>query len=203
MVRFLLYIKHHLPFIWRLAEQINGRLFCIIHKKRFEKVIQEVLGASCLNHYTFRQLNSQDLKSLETLLMNQPPERVKYFRPHDFDYQSLFKVHNNTGFLMFGVFNGDEMAGYFFLRCFWTRKCFVGRLIDKQYEGKGIGKEMNKIMYNTGWKSGFRVLSTISRDNSLVMRSHANNPSIKILKKLKDNYMLVEFLQPGNNSITD
>ena len=182
---------------------MNGRFFNILYKMRFEKVIQEVLGTSSLNGYTFRTLNLQDLTSLEVFLKNQSPERVKYFRPHDFDSRSLIKVHNNPGFLMFGVFNDSEMIGYFFLRCFWTRKCFVGRLLDKRFEGKGIGKEMNRIMYNTGWKSGFRVLSTISSDNILVMRSHANNPSITILKKLKDNYMLVEFLPLDINNETD
>lgn len=203
MVRFLLYIKHHLPVIWTIAEQINGWLFLVLHKKKVEKTLQEVLGSPCLEDYIFRQLNFQDLVLLETFLKSQSTERLKYFRPHDFDYQSLLRVHNNPGFLMFGVFDNDEMAGYFFLRCFCTRKCFVGRLLDKKYEGKGIGKEMNRIMYNTGWKSGFRVLSTISSDNSLVMRSHAKNPAITVIRKLKNNYVLVEFLEPANNSIPE
>lgn len=198
MIRLLLYIKHNLPFLWRFAEKINGTLFRLLYKNRFDKIIPGIVGASSFTFYTVRQLCLHDLKSLEAFLGRQPGERVTYFNPHGFDYRSLLAVYNNPGFFMFGVYKEYEMAGYFFLRCFWNRKCFVGRLIDQQYEGRGIGKEMNRVMYNTGWRAGFRVLSTISRNNSLVMRSHASNPCIVVLKELKNNYILVEFL-PGES----
>lgn len=96
---------------------------------------------------------------------------------------------------MMGVFDKKRLVGYFFLRCFWNRKCFVGRLIDEPYEGKGIGRVMNHIMYNIGWNAGFRVLSTISKKNHLVMKSHANNPSMVVLKELDNDYLLVEFVK--------
>ena len=94
---------------------------------------------------------------------------------------------------MMGVFKDNEIAGYFFLRCFWNRKCFVGRLIDESHEGQGIGRVMNSIMYNSAWKSNFRCLSTISKNNFSVMRSHANNKTMKILRELENDYLLVEF----------
>lgn len=87
--------------------------------------------------------------------------------------------------------------GYFFLRFFWNRKCFVGRLIDEPCEGKGIGRAMNNIMYNIGWRMGFRVMSTISKNNHLVMRSHANNHRMVVLKELADDYLFVEFVEKG------
>jgi len=55
---------------------------------------------------------------------------------------------------------------------------------------------MNNIMYNTAWRSGFRCLSTISKNNKLVMRSHANNKALKVLKTLPNDYLLVEFVRP-------
>lgn len=102
---------------------------------------------------------------------------------------------------MMGVFDGPRMLGYFFLRCFWNRKCFVGRLIDEPYEGKGIGRVMNSIMYNIGWRSGFRVLSTISKNNHLVMKSHASNPLMVVLKELDNDFLFVEFIE-GKNETT-
>ena len=194
MVRILLYIKHNLPGIWRLTERINGFLFSLLYEDRFKKIIPDVLCASSLNDYTCRLLEMNDLHSLEAFLIKQPSERVEYFKPHGFNYNSLLEAYNNPAFFMFGIFKGEEMAGYFFLRCFLNKKSFVGRIISQNYEGKGIGKEMNRIMYNTGWNGGFRVLSTISKNNNLVMRSHARNPYIVIRKELKNNYVLVEFL---------
>jgi hypothetical protein len=73
----------------------------------------------------------------------------------------------------------------------------VGRLIDEPYEGKGIGRVMNSIMYNAGWSSGFRVLSTISRNNHWVMKSHANNSTMVILKELDNDFLFVEFKKPA------
>lgn len=202
MVRILLYIKHNLPGVWKLAEMVNGALFRLLHERRFNVAVRQVLDDSPVSEYTYRLLQPDDLKTLETLLLNQTPERVEYFKPHAFNYKSLLNVYNNPAFFMFGVFKGEDLAGYFFLRCFWSKKCFVGRIIHPDYEGKGIGKEMNRIMYNTGWMTGFRVLSTISRNNKLVIRSHSGNPYMVVLKELKDNYMMVEFLpKPDHNRI--
>ena len=195
MIRVLLYIKHNLPGVWKLTETVNGILFKLLYWKRFNEAVSRVLDSSPVSEYKYRLLHPDDLRSLETLLINQKPERLEYFNPHAFDYKSLLNVRNNPAFFMFGVFEGEELVGYFFLRCFWNRKCFVGRIICPAYEGKGIGKEMNRIMYNTGWMAGFRVLSTISRNNKLVMRSHAGNPYMVVVKELKDNYFMVEFLQ--------
>ena len=95
---------------------------------------------------------------------------------------------------MMGTFADQKMVGYFFLRFFANRKCFVGRLIDKEYRGKGIGYEMNKIMYNTAWEMGFRCLSTISKNNKSVMGAHAKNSAMIVLKELQNDYLLVEFI---------
>jgi hypothetical protein len=58
---------------------------------------------------------------------------------------------------------------------------------------------MNQILYNTAWRSGFRCLTTVSKNNALVMRSHANNPTFRILKELPNDYLYVEFVQPTPN----
>ena len=71
----------------------------------------------------------------------------------------------------------------------------MGRLIDTNYRGKGIGEVMNSIMYDTAWKMHFRCLSTISRNNTAVMRAHAKNGHVVILKELRDDYLLVEFVE--------
>lgn len=198
ITRILLFIKHHLPFIWKGIDRLNAILFRTLHGKKMKCVSDSVIGnrKAQAHNYVFRKLRQEDLPQLEKLLKNQAAERVAFFKPHSFDEASLQKVWKNPSFLMMGVFDGSLMVGYFFLRCFWTGKCFVGRLIDEPYERRGIGKTMNDIMYNIAWGTGFRCLSTISRKNHRVMKAHAGNRSMKVLKELPNDYLLVEFIQP-------
>lgn len=196
ITKLLLYLKHHFPIIWNWVEWLNSMLFRILHREKFRQVSEAVTGEYSLTGFVFRQLEQEDLSELEKLLSSQSPERVVWFKPHAFDLHTLKKIHANPAFLMMGAFENSRMVGYFFLRCFWNRKCFVGRLIDEHYEGKGIGRVMNNIMYNTAWRSGFRCLSTISKNNKLVMRSHAHNKAMKVLKSLPNDYLLVEFVKP-------
>jgi RimJ/RimL family protein N-acetyltransferase len=101
---------------------------------------------------------------------------------------------------MMGAFDGERMIGYFFLRFFANKKCFVGRIIDKDYRGKGVGLTMNKIMYETAWGMFFRCYSTISNNNKAVIKAHAKNSSMKIRKELANDYLLVEFIREKNQS---
>jgi len=96
---------------------------------------------------------------------------------------------------MMGAFANERLIGYFFLRFFANRKCFVGRLIDADSRGKGIGQIMNNIMYETAWRLGFRCLSTISNNNKAVIGAHAKNPAMVVLKELPNEYLLVEFVR--------
>ena len=136
------------------------------------------------------------------MIDRQGSDRLRHFQPHGFAMADLEHALSNPAFLMFGVFYDGAPVGYFFLRCFWNKKCFVGRLIDQSHEGKGIGMVMNQVMYNTAWRSGFRCMTTISRANESVMRSHRNNPHVRIVQELPDNRLMLEFLpdlQAGEN----
>ncbi len=179
-----------------MIEWMNAVLFRLLHGSSFKKSINSVINDFELPGFEFRLIELNDLPEIKTLTEKQAAGRLDYFKPHKFDLKALKNVHANPAFVMMGVFEGSHIAGYFFLRCFWNRKCFVGRLIDEPYEGKGIGRVMNKIMYNIVWRSGFRCLSTISKNNHLVMRSHSNNKTMRILKELDNDYMLVEFVKP-------
>lgn len=196
LVRLLIYIKHHFKFIWQAIEWLNAVLFKLFNGHRFNQGLISVINQYSLPGFTFRQLKETDLTELHNLISSQAPARLAYFKPHGFDLISLRQAFRNQAFIMMGAFEGQKLVGYFFLRCFCNRKCFVGRLIDEPYEGRGIGRVMNSIMYNTGWKAGFRVLSTISRNNKWVMKSHANNSTMVILKELDNDFLFVEFKEP-------
>jgi hypothetical protein len=190
----LLYIKHNLFFLWALIENLNGVLFSFKYGSVLDKTLGEIVNDP-EHTYEFRRLIAEDTKDLFYLINSQDEYDLRYFSPHGFDLISLQRIFKNHAFLPMGVFCQDKMVGYFFLRFFITGKCFVGRLIDRDYRGKGIGLWMNKIMYETAWKMGFRCLSTISKNNSLVMKAHSRNNHMVILKELQNDYLLVEFIK--------
>jgi hypothetical protein len=199
MEALLIYIKHHLHFIWDLIERVNDFIFNILYKKRLKKALREVFSTLGSQPYTYRKMEQNDLEELYSMINNQDPADLKFFHPHDFDQKSLSRQFKKNAFLMMAVYDNSKMAGYFFLRFFMNGKCFVGRLIDKDYRGKHIGKVMNRIMYETAWKMNFRCLSTISKNNQFVMRSHADNQKMVVLKDLQNDYLLVEFLDNKEN----
>jgi hypothetical protein len=195
MEKILLYIKHHLRFLWDIIEWINGYIFSLLYRPGMEAVLPTVFKEAEKSSFIFRRLNLTDADALYLLIKNQDEADLEYFSPHSFDLASIIKQFRNRSFLMMGVFDAEKMIGYFFLRFFINKKCFVGRLIDKNYRGQGIGLIMNYIMYETSWRMKFRCLSTISRNNKNVMKAHAKNQSIRILKELRNDYLLVEFVR--------
>jgi len=201
MEKILIYIKHHLRFLWDIIERINGYIFYVLFKSRMEAVLPSVFNEAERSSFTFRRINLPDAEALHLLLKSQDVADLEYFSPHKFDLESIRKQCRNKSFLMMGAFDDMKIIGYFFLRFFINKKCFVGRLIDKHYRGKGIGLVMNYIMYETSWRMGFRCLSTISRNNKYVMKAHAKNQSIRILKELNNDYLLVEFVRDTKESV--
>ena len=195
MEKFLIFIKHRFRILWRIIEWGNGIAFSLFFKSRMQKVLPRVFAEFFMTDFVFRSLARSDAESLVDLINAQETEDLTYFSPHAFDLRSIEKQFSNPAFLMMGAFHEKELVGYFFLRFFASRKCFVGRLIDKEFRGKGLGRIMNNIMYETAWRMNFRCLSTISRNNTYVMRAHAKNQSMIVLKELKNDYMLVEFVK--------
>ena len=170
-------------------------LFKWLFKSKMDRVLHGVLEETKGSSMEYRELHFSDMELLKSLIDSQAPEDLNYFSPHGFDIKSMKAQFRKPSFLMLGIFSGQKLTGYFFLRFFANKKCFVGRLIDKDFRGKGIGGVMNTIMYETAWRMGFRCLSTISRNNIAVMRAHAKNPTMLILKELQNDYLLVEFTQ--------
>ena len=200
MTRLLLFIKHRLPFIWEIIEWLNAAMFRVLHRKTLVREADRCFDEFTLENYIFRKLKADDLDALFGLLHRQGDGRLDYFNPHGFDRGSLKRISGNSAFLMFGVFDDENLVGYFFLRCFCNKKCFVGRLIDEPYERKGIGRIMNNILYNTAWRSSFRCFTTVSKDNDLVMRSHSRNPFARVVDELPNDYVLIEFIQKASST---
>ncbi|TLX75674.1 GNAT family N-acetyltransferase [Labilibacter sediminis] len=193
--KILIFIKHRFGFLWKIIEHVNRFFFSILYKKSLNNVLPKIIEEYNEKPWKVRRLMPSDIQFLFNLINAQKPSDLKYFSPHGFDLNSLAKQFKNSSFLMMGVFDEENLVGYFFLRMFVNKKCFVGRLIDVNYRGKGIGLIMNQVMYKTAWGMGFRCLSTISKNNKAVVKAHEKNSSMVILKELQNDYLLIEFVK--------
>lgn len=143
----------------------------------------------------YRLLSRADLVLLRNLLVAQSSTHIKYFNPHKFDQYTLDKLWRNPAFIMFGAFKQEKLVGYFFLRFFINHQCFIGRIVDENNQRQGIAKGMSRILYEITWSSGFRCLTTISTENHSIVSLHDNELNTRIIKKLKNNYLLVEIIE--------
>jgi hypothetical protein len=201
MIKLLIQLKKRLPFIWHFVEYINGVLFKSFFEARIRKNADVILKEFKNEEFSYRFLNVDDLISLHDLFVKQNQEQFRYFKPHDFDLATIKRLYKNPAFLMLGVFDNQRMVGYFFLRCFLNKKSFTGRIVDEQYQGKGIAKRMGKILHKTAWLSNFRVFGTASRDNFKSISSYKSINNFKIIKELDNNYIYFEYLQTEEKPI--
>ena len=171
---------------------MNGWIFNVLYGKKVNDIIRDYLPYLYQDRYVYRCIDSKDLNQLFELLSNNSD--VQYFNPHNFDKETLENLHDNPSFLMMGVFDSQKLVGYFFLRFFFNKKAFIGRMVDGDYQRQGLAKGMSNIMYSITWDLGFRCLTTISEQNKPIFDLHKKEGNVVFLKKMKNNYHLVEIL---------
>ncbi|MBK6347224.1 MAG: GNAT family N-acetyltransferase [Bacteroidales bacterium] len=194
MIRFFLFIKENIPFLWKWIEGANGFVFAVLFASRFSRAEQDAFKRFRLEGFVFRPVAEEDLPALGKMILSQDREELHYFEAHEFDTGSLRRMLRNPSFLMMAVFDEGKLIGYFFLRCLVNKKCFVGRMVDKAYRKRGVGRVMNEIMYNTAWDARFRCFATVSEKNLLVMNAHKVNPRVVFRGELPDHHILIEFV---------
>ena len=92
------------------------------------------------------------------------------------------------------VFDKDKIIGYFFIRFFANRKAFRGKMVDVNFQGRGIAKNMGRIMTDVALGAGFRLFATISKDNLSSLASSKAVNEIRIVAELDNNYIYIEYL---------
>ena len=194
MVKLLLYIKHHLTFIWSIVEWCNSMVFYIIYGRKLKKATERLTTLSARPELAFRPLTGKDLPGLEKFFTEQPEDAFKFFNPHKFDLKSLRKVNRNRAFLMIGCYRNGVLAGYCFLRFFANRQAFRGKIVDPRFQGQGIAKEMGRLTTEICREMHFRLFATISKDNVKSIASSKAVNEVKIIKELPDGYYYVEYL---------
>jgi GNAT superfamily N-acetyltransferase len=191
VIALLIFVKHNCKWFWQIIEQFNVLMLFVLYSRQMRQTRQRFSRKDLANGY-FRLLESKDANQVVDLLKHVTKDEEKFFKPHGFDKKSVNKVLTSGGYMPFGFFINNQLSGYFFLRLFFTKKCFVGRYIKRDYRGMGIGKEMIRFLTDIGSGLGFSVYSTISKDNVSSLKSHQAACRVSVVKELPNNYVLIK-----------
>ena len=190
MEKLLIYIKHHVKPLWKLIESCNERYLKILHKKQLSALEERYsILAATNNEFQYRLITVDDLDGLYGLLSKLDKDYVKYFNPHGFGYDELKYVLQSINFLTFGYFYNNQLVGYFMLRLFGNKKVFTARVVDPAFNGKGVGKDMARIMYRMANELGWGAYGTACLKNIASLKTH----NYEIVKKLSNEFVFLKF----------
>lgn len=193
MYRLAHFLRDHLPLIWDFVDWLNGVLFTWRYGRKM-KALPEMLDAVA-GEYKIVEFTSFQTTDLEKFFATQPEDCFKYFKPHGFDAKSLRKLQRNKAFLAYIVKDGDSLVGYFFLRSFFLGKAYLGKMVDHDHQGKGIGKMMCLCAMDIASALGLRMFETISKDNLSSLYSTQNVLETRIVEEMPVNYLMIEDLR--------
>lgn len=189
-------IKKNFTYLWDIVELGNSILFSMSHKNKLSELDNILSDISTT--YKLRTITDSDINKLIIFFKEQPNSAYTFFKPHDFDFKSIKKVIKNKSFLSFIVVKEDAIVGYFFLRCYINGKCFRGKIVHKDWQGKGIAKLMGIAMTKVAETLNMRMFGSISPKNYASMASAKASNEIKVHKILGNGDYYIEFL-PKNN----
>ena len=189
-------IKSHFGFIWDAIEWGNAEVFTLMHREEMKRIPD--LLAECSGRYQLRLATKEDVEQMRAFFDAQPEEAFRFFQPHEFDEKGIMKVVINKSFLTFVALDGNEIAGYFFMRSFVNGKTFKGYMVGIDHRGQGVAREMGIAMNHVARELGLRMFKSISPENpaSLAVTKKVND--IKIIKKLDNGDMLIECFEKAD-----
>lgn len=184
------FVQDKMPWAWNMVEWGYAEVFALQHRKGLKEI------PALLEKYTDRfrvtVARKEDASAMAKFFTEQPEEAFKFFHPHEFDEKSLTKLIKRKSFLMFLVKDGEEIVGYFFLRCFANGITFKGRIVDARRRNQGIAKLMGNVINEVVLHLGLRLFTTISPENYASLASTKAVNDIKIVRTLENGYYYIE-----------
>jgi len=152
-------IQLHCPSIWNLIEHVNDWLFALRYHRSLAVLSHTDLG-------TTRLASDHDIQALVDFFATQSKESFTYFQPHLFDIHSIYQLIHRRSMVMFVTYANHQIIGYAFLRCFWLGKAYRGYMVDEQYRGQGIGKQLGQALNTTQRILHINTYKSISPNNT-------------------------------------
>lgn len=182
-----------------MVEWGNSEVFALQHRKGLKEL--PALLEKNTDRFAVTLAQEADATALAKFFNEQPEEAFKFFHPHEFDERSLLKLIRRKSFLMFLVKDGEEIVGYFFLRCFANGNTFKGRIVDARHRNQGIAKLMGNVINEVVLHLGLRLFTTISPENYASLASTKAVNDIKIVRTLENGYYYIECTPKANRGV--
>lgn len=157
------------------------------------KLLPELMNKSNSGNIAFTIASESDVDGLTKFLASQPEDAFEFFRPHEFDKATIKKLINQDSFVMIVARTDGRVVGYAFLRCFGNGKSFRGKIVDVNYRGRGIAKTFGQLTMEIAQTLGIGLFGTISKKNVSSMESSKSSNTIKVIKELPDDCVLIQY----------
>lgn len=181
------FLQNKVKPVWSLVEAVNAGLFRFRYGLRVRQLSDVVSAYPGVVRATV-----DDIPDLASFFSNQPEEAFEYFKPHGFDEESLSRLVKNPSMLMYVVKDGGTIVGYFFLRCFFIGKSYLGKIVDSHRQGQGIGQKMCCCAMDIASSLGIRMFETISKDNLASLYSTQKVLETKVIEEMANGYLYIE-----------
>ena len=189
------FLRDRLPFIWDLIDLLNSWIFGLRYGSKLrmiESITLEKYGKECnMKIAPMRELQAE---KLEKFFAAQPEEAYEFFKPHGFDAKSIKKIQSLNSFLAYILLDGEDVAGYCFIRSFFHGKGFRGRMVGISHRGRGLGTLMNRMINDVGFSIGLRLFETVSKRNIASYRSAMSASNVKVLEEMEDDELYLEII---------
>lgn len=178
------WLQKKCPWIWDRVESLNAAFCGIKIGKRLQ--LQDCLtggmGIADMN----------DARRLADFFARQPEESFKWFRPHGFDEGTMRKLLSRNSYIIYVLEEKGEIIGYAFLRCFINGKCFLGKMVDVNHQGKGVCTKLCEVGMNIAQKTGFRMFESINKENIGSMKASQKACDVIVVEELDNGDLLIE-----------
>ena len=178
------WLQSKCPWIWQGVETFNS-LLCGMKMGNRQK-LKDCLTADV------RIADVNDAGLLADFFARQPEESFKWFRPHAFDEATMRNLLERKSYIIYVQEEEGNIIGYAFLRCFINGKCFLGKMVDVNHQGKGVCTKLCKVGMNIAVKTGFRMFESINKDNIGSMKASQKACDVIVVEELENGDVVIE-----------
>ncbi|MBR0047439.1 MAG: GNAT family N-acetyltransferase [Bacteroidaceae bacterium] len=178
------WLQNKCPWMWEAVEELNAAVcgLKIGDGRRLQKCMSVGVRLADIN----------DAGRLADFFARQPEDSYKWFRPHGFDEATLRKLLRRKSYIVYVMEEDDEIIGYAFLRCFVNGKCFLGKMVDVNHQGKGVCTKLCAVGMNVVETLGWRMFESINKENIGSMKASQKACDVIVVEELEDGDVLIE-----------
>ena len=183
-------IQKKCPWMWEAVEELNAAVCGL-------KIGDGTHLQKCMS-VGVRIANINDAGCLADFFARQPEDSYKWFRPHGFDEATLRKLLRRKSYIIYVMEEDGEIIGYAFLRCFVNGKCFLGKMVDVNHQGKGVCTKLCAVGMDMVETLGWRMFESINKDNIGSMKASQKACDVIVLEELEGGDLLIEDRPKGS-----